>query len=279
MRKRTADLSSRATRSSIRAVNEDDDDAQENAGPEARHRDSMLGAAFPSTQWSVVFKAQKDDAQSLEALDEICRRYWYPIYAYLRCRGFERQDAQDLTQSFFLRAINGGLIEHADPQRGKLRSYLLGALTRHIASHIRRENTEKRGGRAIVLPLEVETAEEKFSNEPVDHRDPEKIYLASWARSLIDTARQRLREHLSRKNQLALFDELQSVIEMDDDHTPYRALAARLDTSEAALRIQVFRLRRRFGKFLRDEVAKTVETPAEIEEELAWLASSVRGGP
>lgn len=175
-------------------------------------------------------------------------------------------------------AVTGGLFEAAQRERGKMRSFLLGALTRHIADHLRRQHAAKRGGRAIVLPLEVETAEEKYSNEPADQRDPETLYLAAWARSLIDTARQRLRKHLERKGRQELFDQLQAVIEMEDTDTPYCDLAVQLRASEASLRLQVFRLRRRFGKLLREEVAKTVETPEEVEDELAWLATVLQQG-
>lgn len=248
----------------------------ENTDHDMKHRDSMLGAAFPSTQWTMIFKAQQSDAEAALALNELCRRYWYPIYAYLRCRGFERPDAQDLTQSFFLSAIEGGLIRHADPLRGKMRSFLLGALTRHIADHLRHQHAQKRGGRAIVLPLECQTAEEKFSSEPVDHRDPESLFLSSWARELLDRVRVRLRDHYTKTGRADLYDALQAAVELDDEIAPYRDLSARLNASEAALRIQVFRMRQRFAKLLREEVALTVETPEEIEEELAWLSRVLR---
>lgn len=241
-----------------------------------RQRDSLLGAVFPTTEWSMVLRTQCDGADATRALNDLCRRYWYPIYAYLRCRGYERADAQDLTQGFFLKAINHKLLATADQEKGRLRSYLLGSLNRHIADHHRHEGAEKRGGRAIVLPLECENAEEKFCNEPADHRDPEQLYLAAWAHSLIETARRHLRKHLEKKGQGDLFEQLQGVIEMEDTDTPYRDYAEKLNASEASLRLQVFRLRRRFGKLLREEVAKTVETPEEIEDELAWLRQVLR---
>lgn len=253
------------------------EDSTDNTDHDVKHRDSMLGAVFPSTQWTMVFKAQKNDAEAALALNELCRRYWYPIYAYLRCRGYERPDAQDLTQSFFLSAIDGGLIEHADPARGKMRSFLLGALTRHIADHLRHLNAQKRGGRAIVLPLECQTAEDKFTNEPVDNRDPETLFLSAWARDLLERVRVKLRDHYTKTKRADLYDALQAAVELDDEIAPYRDLAAKLNASEASLRLQVFRMRQRFAQLLREEVALTVETPAEIEEELAWLGRVLRG--
>lgn len=233
----------------------------------------MLGAAFPSTQWTMVFKTQRDDAEAATALNELCRRYWYPIYAYLRCRGFERPDAQDMTQSFFLSAINGELWQQATPERGKLRSFLLGSLTRHVAACLRHQGAQKRGGRAIVLPMECMNSEGRYENELRDNHDPESIFLSTWAKALLDRARQNLRQHYESTGRKTLFDALQSIMEDDDSSagTSYREIAARLRCSETALRLQVFRMRKRFAHLLRKEVTETVETPEEIEEELAWL--------
>ena len=224
----------------------------------------------------MVLRTRQDSAEATRALNDLCRRYWYPIYAYLRCRGYERADAQDLTQGFFLKAINNNLLATADEEKGRLRSYLLGSLNRHIADHHRHEGAEKRGGRAIVLPLECENAEEKFSHEPVEHRDPESLYLTSWALSLLDRVRDKVRKHFQRTGRAAVFNKLQSFIETDEAQTPYAELAAEMQTSETALRLQVFRLRKRFARELREEVAQTVQTPEELEEELSWLSRVLR---
>lgn len=241
-----------------------------------RSRDTLLGVAFPTTQWSLVLEAQREGAAAALAMNELCRRYWYPIYAYLRCRGFDRPDAQDITQTFFFRAVTAGLVQNADQSRGRLRSFLLGSLGRHLADHLRHENAEKRGGRAIVLPLECQTAEDRYERELIEHRDPESLYLSAWARELIDRVREKLRAHYARTQRGELFDALQACLGMEDESTPYRDLARQFEASETAMRLQVFRLRRRFGKMLREEVSQTVETPAELEEELAWLAKTLR---
>ena len=220
--------------------------------------------------------SRKEDTFAAVVIVRHSKTYWNPIYAYLRCRGFARPDAQDLTQTFFLRAVMGGLLNHADPSRGRLRSFLLGSLARHLADHLRHEGAEKRGGRAIVLPLECENAEDRFSNEPADRRDPEALYLAAWAQDLIDRVRGKLRKYYVDTERGELFDALNSSLSMDDDATPYADLARQFDASEAAMRLQVFRMRRRFGKLLREEVAQTVQSPAEIEEELAWLSKVLR---
>ncbi|MBX7211077.1 MAG: sigma-70 family RNA polymerase sigma factor [Verrucomicrobiaceae bacterium] len=242
-----------------------------------KQRDTLLGAAFPTTHWSLVFRAQKDGAEAAAAMDELCRRYWYPLYAYLRCRGYERADAQDLTQGFFLKAIHRGLIESADAEKGRLRTYLLTALNRHIADELRRENAVKRGGRAIVLPLECRSAEEQYANEPVDRNDPERLFLAAWARSVLERARQKTRDYYEQTGRLDMFDSLQTTLSGDENALPYRELAVQMKASETALRLQVFRVRQRFAKILRGEVAQTVQTPEELEEELTWLSKVLRG--
>ncbi len=241
-----------------------------------QQRDSMLGIAFPTTEWSMVLRLQAEGIGSVNAMNDLCRRYWYPIYAYLRCRNFERADAQDITQSFFLKAVTTGLFEAAEQGRGRLRSFLLGSLNRHVSDYLRHENAQKRGGRAIVLPIECENAETRFGAELIEHDDPESLYLATWAKELIQRAKQRLRAHYASSKRARLFDALEAVVLGDETATTYGELAAQLNTSDAALRLQVFRMRQRFAKLLREEVALTVETPEEIEEELAWLARVLR---
>jgi RNA polymerase sigma factor (sigma-70 family) len=251
------------------------DSETESAAPLPQPRDTLPGAAFPTTQWSLVLRTQRDEAQAAAALDELCRRYWYPIYAYLRRRGLQRSDAEDTTQGFFLKALAGGLIASADQEKGRLRSYLLAAVERHLTDERRREHAVKRGGRAIVLPLECLHAEERFAREPADQNDPEKLFLAAWARSLLDQARDRVRLHYIKTNRLKIFEALQSFLSSDDEALPYRELAHQLDCSETALRLQVFRLRQRFAECVREEVAATVRNPDELEEELTWLAKTL----
>ncbi len=239
-------------------------------------RDTLLGAPFPNTEWSTVLRAQKSGAEAAQALDDLCRRYWYPIYAYLRCRGLARADAQDITQGFFLKAIRRELVASADQEKGRLRTFFLTALHRHLADHLRQQSALKRGGRAMVLPLECRDAEDRFAHEPPDRRDPEKLYLAAWARALLERVQRKLRAYYERTDRLALFEALQPAVLMEDDAVTYRELAGNLDTNEAALRLQVFRIRQRLARLLREEVAETVQTPEEIEEELSWLRRALR---
>ena len=246
--------------------------------PNVRSSDTFAGGvAFPPTQWSMVWRMQRKDADLDRAMNEFCGRYWYPIYAHLRSRGFSRSDAEDITQDFFLKAVKGDLIQSAEQTRGKLRSFLLGALNRHLADHLRHENAAKRGGRAIVLPIECYTAEERYSAETTDRRDPESLFMTAWARSLMDRVSGQLRKHYADSGRGEQFEVLQPFISLEGDESSYTEIARKMDTSEPALRLLVFRMRKRFGKLLREEIAETVETAEEVEEELAWLHQALRG--
>lgn len=245
---------------------------------DARPDTRAAGIAFPATQWSMVLMAtSQQSAASAKALNELCRRYWYPIYGFLRGRNFGREDAQDITQAFFMKAVAGGLLQHADQERGKLRSFLLAALERHLADHLRHERAEKRGGRAVVLPMECYTAEERFANEPTDHRDPEKLFLAAWARDLMEEVLRKLRVYYEQSDRGALFRALEPHLAMDEGGVPYQELARQLNLKADYLRVQVSRMRQRYARAVREEVALTVQTPEELEEEMGWLAAALRG--
>jgi RNA polymerase sigma-70 factor (ECF subfamily) len=240
------------------------------ASPRAK-RDTLLGAPFPTTDWSVVLQAQRDDAAAALALNELCRRFWYPIYAFLRCRGHQRADAQDLTQGFFLKAVRRELVGSADQEKGRLRTFLLTALNRHVADHLRHESAQKRGGRAMVLPHECDDAEHRFAADPLDHADPERLFLGAWARALLERVREKMRAHYEATRRGELYAALEQVVTLEDETTPYAELAQKLSASETALRLQVFRMRQRFAKLLREEVAQTVHSPEDLESEIAWL--------
>ena len=253
---------------------EPESDPSEDGAPPPEEREPQ-NQLFPTTQWSKVLKT-RSEAGVDKAMNDLCTRYWHPIYAYLRGRGFDRADAQDITQSFFMKAVTDGLFQSAEEERGRLRSFLLGALTRHLSVHFRRERAVKRGGRAIVIPIECEDSEQRYATELVDLRDPESIYLASWARQLFNRALAKLKAHYEKTDRGELFAVLEPVVMTGDEKTPYRELAEKLHTQEGALRIQVYRTRQRFGKFIREEVAQTVHTPEELREELDWLVEMLR---
>jgi len=234
--------------------------------------------AFPTTHWSLVERARGGGEPARLAMEEICARYWYPIYAFIRRRGSDRQDAEDLTQGFFERLIRRELIQIADRDKGRLRNLLLDALTCHLTDAHRRAHAEKRGAGAIPIPIEWDDAEHRYSVEPPDERDPEKLYLLTWARGLLTGVRERLRAAFETNERAGLFAAIEPHLVAEEDRAPYRDLAAQLGSTEGATRLLVMRLRRKFRDLLEEEVARTVAEPADIPAELAWLRGVLAEG-
>jgi RNA polymerase sigma-70 factor (ECF subfamily) len=216
-----------------------------------------------------VARARQSGADAKGAIEELCRGYWFPIYAFLRRRGYSQHDAEDWTQGFFHKLLDDGLFQAANADRGRLRTLLLAGLERFMADRLRHEHAQKRGGGAPLVSIEWARAEERYFAEPVDGRDPETIYLEAWARSLVDRARTRLRESYGAK--ATLYTALEPFLMSEDGRARYRAAAEQHGISESTARVQVFRLRQRFGELLEEEVAQTVETTEEATEEMVWL--------
>jgi RNA polymerase sigma-70 factor (ECF subfamily) len=234
------------------------------------------GRAFPSTHWTLVFQASAADSGAGAALEELCRRYWRPIYAYLRQHGHAPADAEDYTQQFFAEVLADGTLRAACPAQGRLRTFLLAALRRSLADQTRYRHRKKRGDGVPPLSLDQAREEERFFVDPVELRDPEKIYLAAWVRSLVEHGRRRLRE--SYRSRAALYLELERYLDKEDDGASYRETATRLGITEVTVRVHVSRLRKRFAEILRNEVRQTVESDAEFDAELAWVLGALSCG-
>lgn len=205
------------------------------------------------------------------AMEEICRRYWYPFYAFIRRRGSERHDAEDLTQSFFERLIRRELVQAADRDKGRLRNFMLDALTCHLADAHRHGQAAKRGAGAVHVPIEWDEAEQRYSVEPADERDPEKLYLRAWARGLVAGVRDRLRVSFEVNERAGMFAAVEPYLFAEEDHAPCREIAAQLGSTENAIHMLIRRLRRKFREMIEEEIANTVTDPADIPAELAWL--------
>lgn len=234
------------------------------------------GRAFPATRWTLVFQARAGGASGSAALEELCRHYWRPIYAYLRQHGHAPADAEDATQQFFAELLADETLAAACPDRGRLRTFLLAALQRSLADQTRYRRREKRGGGVAPVSLEWAREEELYFAEPVEVRDPEKLYLAAWARSLVDQARERLRASYGAR--APLYAELERYLNEEDASASYRETAARLGISEVTVRVHVSRLRKRFAEMFRLEVRETVESDADTEAEMAWVLGALSGG-
>jgi RNA polymerase sigma factor (sigma-70 family) len=239
-------------------------------------------ASFPQTRWTVVVKAGAvaQTAAGREALSTLCRTYWYPLYAFARRSGRGVEDAQDLTQGFFVYVLERNLFARANPERGKLRTFLLTAFERYMRDAYERDQAEKRGGGVEVLPLGEADGEERYAREPVEAMTPERLFARAWAYDMLAAALVEVRKRETTAGRERQFTELKAFISLSGaKEQGYSSIAQRLGTTEAAVQQAVSRLRERFRKVLRSQIADTLYERSEpaIEEELAFLRASLRG--
>lgn len=230
-------------------------------------------AEFPTTHWTLVTRVRHGGEVRQAALEELCGLYWYPIYAFLRRRGYPQQDAEDLTQGFFLKLLDDATFEAAAADRGRLRTFLLQSLLHHLTAFHRHAGAQKRGGVGTMIAFEAMNAEERYTLEPVDRRDPETLFTQAWARLLIEGVRERLRADFAEAGRAEVFETLLPFLLGEDVPPSYREVAQKLDASETAVRLLVFRMRGQFRDRLREEVAQTVLDPNDVAEEMTWLKS------
>ena len=236
--------------------------------------------SFPTTHWSVIVHAGTgSESQARAALESLCRSYWYPVYAFTRRQGRAHHEAEDCAQELFARLLSSGGIAKARPERGRFRSFLLASLQNFLTNEWHRNRAAKRGGGAPILSLDLERAEERFSNEPVaSGLTPEEAYDRSWALGMIDTAIASLRVEYNESGRGALFSALAPLLSSGAADTSHGAAASSLGMSTHAFTVALHRLRCRMGARLRAIVAETVENPAEVDAELRHLIDTVRRG-
>lgn len=218
-----------------------------------------------------------DSVEAAEALDTLCRRYWYPLYAFVRRQGHEVHDAEDLTQEFFTRFLAKEYFDRADPARGRFRNFLLACLKHFLSEQWRQAGRLKRGGRQTFLSWDSLTAEERYQSEPADPLTPEKVYDRRWALTLLEQALARLGAEQSAAGKAEVFAPLKDYLWGEGSGAGYAEVAARLGMTEGALKVTVHRLRQRYRELLREEVAHTVATIHEVDEELRYLVAVIRG--
>jgi RNA polymerase sigma factor (sigma-70 family) len=209
--------------------------------------------------------------QAGRALEELCRTYWYPLYAYVRRRGHSPHEAEDLTQEFFARLLARNYLADVHREKGRFRSFLLASLKHFLANEWDRARAAKRGGGQPHLSLYVQTAETRYRSEPAYDLTAEKLLDRQWALALLDLVLSRLEAELVADGKEKQFAELKVWLTEGKGATSYAAVAARLGTTEGAAKVAVHRLRRRYRELLREEISHTVATPAEIEEEIHHL--------
>ena len=205
------------------------------------------------------------------ALAQLCRDYWYPLYAFARRQGFSGYDAQDITQGFFSHILEAGTLGRADAAQGKFRTFLLGAMQHYIANERRHHAAQKRGGGMAVVSFDEMEAEQRFALEPQHTETPEALFERSWAFALIERVAQRLEEEYLNAGRAELFALLRPLLAGDAARPGYGDIGAKLGMSANALSSAVFRMRRRYGELMREEIAQTVVSPEEVGEEISYL--------
>lgn len=229
-------------------------------------------AWFVTTHWSVVLAAgDKADPRCRVALQTLCRTYWYPLYAYVRQKGYAVQDAEDLTQSFFAFLLEKDRLGSLVRDKGKFRSFLLTALNHFVTDQWKRASTARRGGGRTVLSLDMSDAEARFLQEPVDRITPEVLFEQNWAVTLLNTVFDRLQEEQRGQGKAEQFSQLRFCLTGRSSEVPYARLAERLGATEASIKVLVLRLRRHYRDLLQEEISHTVATPEEVQEELQYL--------
>lgn len=235
-------------------------------------------AQFATTRWSVVIAA-RDEATSAarDALATLCEAYWYPLYAYVRRRGHDSHDAHDLTQGFFARLLEKDFLADVDPQRGRFRSFLLACLKHFLSNERDRERALKRGGGRRLVPIDVNHAEQRYRHEPIDKHTPERHFEHLWACTVLDQALAQLQKEFERDGKGDLFHALKSHLMGDAGDATYADLAAKFGMTEDAVKAAAHRLRKRYQKAIRQQIAQTVTDEAAVELELQYLFKALSG--
>jgi len=231
---------------------------------------------FATTRWSVVLAAGKSSSpQQKQALETLCQSYWFPLYAYLRRRRYDTHQAEDLTQAFFAHILEKKDFQTADPKFGKFRSFLLVRLKYFLSDERDHAHAKKRGGGKKILSLSIQNAEGQYALEPAIQLSPEMLFEKSWALTILERTMGRLEAEMADKNKQKLFDCLKVYLTTDKDVIPYQDMAAELKMTEGSVRVAVHRLRRRYRKLLRDEIAQTVDDEGQIDEEMGCLFAAL----
>ena len=235
-------------------------------------------ASFHTTRWTIVMRAAQSQAQGGQsALAELCRLYWYPLYIFARRRGHSPDDAQDLTQGFFLHVVEHRALTGVDRLKGKFRSFLLASFQNHLSDAGDRARRLKRGGDKEFVQLDAEEAEERYRLEPVEFLTPEKMFDARWAMTVLGEALKQLRQEYATAGKTSTFEALKAFLDPNNSIAPpsYDEVANRLQITTGAVKTLIHRLRKRYTALLRDEVGRTVSDPSEIDEEIHALCEAL----
>jgi len=225
----------------------------------------------------VLTAARSDTTKAHDALARLCQAYWHPLYAYVRRRGHSPEDAQDLTQEFFARLLERHAVATVSPEKGRFRSFLLASLNHFLSDEWDKARAQKRGAGKVV-PLDTQYAETWLNQQPSHNLTPEQAFELRWAITLLEHVYQRLEAEHRQQGKAEWFDVLRTTLAGPGNSAPYADLASRLGMNEDAVKIAVHRLRQRYRALLRETIAQTVTSEAEVEEELRYLLRTVAGG-
>ena len=231
---------------------------------------------FAPTRWSVVLAARRSQStHARDALETLCRTYWQPIYAFIRRQGQSPPDAQDLTQEFLARLLEKRGLEKVGPSKGRFRSFLLASLKHFLANEWDKARAQKRGGGYVLVPFDTQLAEAGCGLESAAQHTAEKTFERRWALTLLAQVLARLRAEYASGGKTELFEHLKAALSGEGRSVPYAEIATRLKMSEGALRVAVHRLRQRYRELLREEIAHTVSSKEEVEEEIRALFAAL----
>ena len=240
--------------------------------------DAGKGGQFITTHWSaVLLSAQSQAPGSDKAREEFCQLYWYPLYAFIRRRGYNPDDARDLTQGFFLFILGRKALQRATPEKGKFRSFLLGSLKNYLSNEYQRANAIKRGGKIDFVPVDFSDGEDRYSREPADSLTPEKIFEANWAMTLLERAIEQLKAEYSAQGKETIFETLRPYLDLSgmSQAPSYEVVAEKLKVSGAGVKTLIHRFRKRYSEILREAVGQTITDPSQIDDEIRSLCDAL----
>ena len=240
--------------------------------PEPSHTDSSPQPLFLTTRWSIVLSARdRASSSGTLALESLCRAYWYPLYVFVRRQGHGAHDAQDLTQAFFARLLEKDYLQSVEREKGRFRTFLIMAMKRFLLNEWDKLRTQKRGGNFLHLPLDTELAESRYLDESSETLPADQVYERRWALTLLDQAMARLRSDYSNSGREKEFEHLKISLTAERGEVSYREIASVLQMTEGAARVALHRLRKRFREIFREEIASTVSTSDEVDDEVRYV--------
>ncbi len=241
------------------------------------HADNAAGS-FPTTHWSLILRSgDRSSPDVRDALATLCQAYWYPIYALIRRQGYDRADAQDLTQDYFARLLEKGVIAAADRRKGRFRTFLRTDCRHFLIDHFRRRRT--REGKTVLLSIDARVAEGRYRFEPADEMTPDRLFTRAWALTLLDRVLALLADEYAARGRSEVFDHLKISLTQGKGAVPAATLAAQLGMTEGAIHVAVHRLKKRYREILQEQIAATLDDPSEVDDEIRSLFDAIQSRP